>query len=172
MTPKGRHTLWASTPSGRTPRFIEPWAVASKGPELTRLEKTYLDTLAAVDAFEARKAQATKSGTLTATGLKNDALQYAASKSVPALLRAKLAVEQARAALAERRARLTLKSSDPSDLAAQQRRLWKIEAFNRLPDSTRNAITADVSTMDETKIFYGHARLHFFPQVYRWPTIP
>jgi hypothetical protein len=43
---------------------------------------------------------------------------------------------------------LTLKPADKTDLAAQQRRLWKVEAYNRLPESTRNALTADVSTMD------------------------
>jgi hypothetical protein len=75
ITMKGRHTIRSNTPSSRAPRLVEPWTFTPKeGTTLARLEKAYLDALSAVDAVEARKLAAEKSGTLTPSGVTNDVL--------------------------------------------------------------------------------------------------
>jgi hypothetical protein len=140
---KGRHTIRAHTPSGREPRFVEPWTLTPKeGTTLARLEAAYLSALEAVDAVEARKVAAEKSGTLTPSGVANDLLGFAASKLAPQLQKAKRAVEQAKAEAADRRAKLVLKPADKSDAAGQMRRLWKLDKFNAMSDSERNAYLA------------------------------
>jgi hypothetical protein len=101
-----------------------------------------LSALEAVDAVEARKVAAEKSGTLTPSGVANDVLGFAASKLAPQLQKAKRAVEQARAEASDRRAKLTLKKSDPSDSAGQVRRLWKLDQLRKMSDSERNAYIA------------------------------
>jgi hypothetical protein len=138
---KGRHTIRAHTPSGREPRLVEPWTLTPKeGTTLARLEAAYLSALEAVDAVEARKVAAEKSGTLTPSGVANDVLGFAASKLAPQLQKAKRAVERARAEASDRRAKLTLKKSDPSDSAGQVRRLWKLDQLRKMSDSERNAL--------------------------------
>jgi hypothetical protein len=140
---KGRHTIRANTPSGREPRLVEPWTLTPKeGTTLAWLEAAYLDALSAVDAVEARKATAEKSGTLTASGVLSDTLQFAASTLAPKLKKARNAVERARAEASDRRAKLTLKKSDPSDSAGQVRRLWKLDQLRKMSDSERNAYIA------------------------------
>jgi ribosomal protein L12E/L44/L45/RPP1/RPP2 len=143
-TMKGRHTLRASTPSGRAVRYVEPWRFEAKkkGSTLHRLEKAYLDALEAVDLIEIRKATAQKSGTLTPSGVVADTLQFAASKPAPQLQKAKRAVEQAKAEAADRRAKLVLKAADKTYTAGQMRRLWKLDKFNAMSDSERNAYLA------------------------------
>jgi RNA polymerase-interacting CarD/CdnL/TRCF family regulator len=86
--------------------------------------------------------KAEKSGTLTPAGITSDTLPYAASTLAPALKKARTAVEQARHEAATRRAKLTLKKSDPTDAAGQMRRLWKLDKFNAMSDSERNAYLA------------------------------
>jgi hypothetical protein len=77
------------------------------------------DALSAVDAVEARKVTAEKSGTLTPSGVLADTLQFAASTLAPKLQKAKRAVEQAKSEAAERRAKLVLKPADKTDAAAR-----------------------------------------------------
>src|SRR5262245_17415905 len=62
---------------------------------------------------------------------------------MPRLHRERQAVEQAKVAVADRRAKLALKPPDKADAAAQILRLWKLDKFNALPDSERNAAVAD-----------------------------
>jgi hypothetical protein len=120
---KGRHTIRANKPDGRTPRLINPWTFESEGNStLTRLEGAYLSALDAVDQIEARKTKAAQSGTLAPSGVASDALNYAASTLAPALKKARTAVEQAKHEAAARRAKLVLKPADKSDAAGQLRR--------------------------------------------------
>jgi hypothetical protein len=140
---KGRRTIRSRTPSGREPRHVEPWTFSPKeNSTLHRLEKAYLDALEAVDLVEARKVKAAQGGTLTAAGVANDVLGYAASELAPQLQKARRAVEQAKSEVAERRAKLVLKSADKTDAAGQMRRLWKLDKFNAMSDSERNAYLA------------------------------
>ncbi len=60
----------------------------------------------------------------------------------PQLSKARRAVEQAKAEAADRRAKLTLKKADLADAAGQMRRLWKLDKFNAMSDSERNAYLA------------------------------
>jgi hypothetical protein len=140
---KGRATIRANTPRGRQPRLIEPWVLEPKeNTALAKLEKSYLDALESVDKLEARKASAEKSGTLTPTGVVSDTLQYAACTLAPALKKGRTAVEQAKHEAATRRAKLVLKPADKTDAAGQLRRLWKLDKFNAMSDSERNAYLA------------------------------
>jgi RNA polymerase-interacting CarD/CdnL/TRCF family regulator len=61
----------------------------------------------------------------------------------PKLQKAKRAVEQAKSEAAERRAKLVLKPADKTDAAGQMRRLWKLDKFNAMSDSERNAYLAE-----------------------------
>jgi hypothetical protein len=143
ITMKGRSTIRSNPSSNRAVRRIEPWAFTPKeNSTLAKLERAYLDALEAVDAVEARKVTAEKSGTLTPSGVANDVLGFAASKLAPQLQKAKRVVEQAKAEAADRRAKLTLKKSDPSDSAGQVRRLWKLDQLRKMSDSERNAYLA------------------------------
>jgi hypothetical protein len=145
ITVKGRHTIRANTPQGRQPRIVSPWTLEAKeNTTLAQLEKSYLAALDAVDKFEANRIRAEKSGTLTATGIVSDSLQFAASTLAPQLRKAKQAVEQARREVESRRAKLTLKPADKTDAAAQLRRLWKLDKFNALPEAERNQYLAKV----------------------------
>src|SRR5262245_31184834 len=111
---RGRHTARASTPKGRAPRHIEPWVLEAKeNTTLEGLQNAYLDTLAAVDDFDAHRAKMAQGNTLTPTGLAKDSLDYAASKLAPRLLKAKRQVEQARQELARKSEKLVLKQPDP-----------------------------------------------------------
>jgi hypothetical protein len=140
---KGRSTIRSNPSANRTVRYIEPWVLEPKAnTALAKLEKAYLDALESVDQIEAHKARAQKSGTLTPSGVANDVLNFAASKLAPQLLKARRAVEQAKAEAADRRAKLTLKKSDPSDSAGQVRRLWKLDQLRKMSDSERNAYIA------------------------------
>src|SRR5262245_28434015 len=67
---------------------------------------------------------------------------------MPRLHRERQAIEQAKAAVADRRAKLALKPPDKADAAAQILRLWKLDKFNALPDSERNAAVAAVASLD------------------------
>jgi hypothetical protein len=103
------------------------------------------DALSAVDAVEARKVTAEKSGTLTPSGVLADTLQFAASTLAPKLQKAKRAVEQAKSEAAERRAKLVLKPADKTDAAGQMRRLRKLDIHcptaSAMPISPRPVIT-------------------------------
>jgi hypothetical protein len=111
FVPKGRPTIRKSTPSNRSPRWIEPWAIpeAKAGSMLAKLEAVYLSALEAVDQIEARKAEAIASKKFTAEGITKDALGFAASKLAPKLKRARLVVEGAKAEAAALRGKLVLK---------------------------------------------------------------
>jgi hypothetical protein len=126
FSPRGRTTIRKSN-SNREPRWIEPWALQPKpGSTLEKIERAYLDALAAVDAVEEHKAKAEKSGTFTPGGVVADTLKFAASRLAPQLLRARQTIEAAKAEAAIRRAKLVLKPADKTDAAGQMRRLWKL----------------------------------------------
>jgi hypothetical protein len=140
---KGRHTVRASTPSGREPRFVEPWTFTMKeNTALAKLEAAYLSALESVDQLEAHKTKAEKLGTLTPTGVVSDTLQFAASTLAPALKKARTAVEQARREAEQRRAKLVLKPADKTDAAGQMRRLYKLDRLREMPDRERTQYLA------------------------------
>ena len=69
-TPKGRMTIRAGLPgalrAGRANRRIRPWTFEAKpGSTLVKLEKAYMEALAAVDSVAARRDTAAKSGQFT-----------------------------------------------------------------------------------------------------------
>jgi hypothetical protein len=124
IQPRGRHTIRRNTPSNRSPRYIEPWVLpqSKPGSTLAKLEAAYLSALEAVDAVEARKAEAIASKKFTDEGVANDVLQFAASKLAPKLKRARQTVEAAKAELAALHEKLVLPATDKSDAAGQMRR--------------------------------------------------
>ena len=149
FVPKGRPTVRKVRPSGRQPRWIDLWDLRPKaGSTLERLERVYLTALEAIDQHEQRLAEARSSGKFTNPGLVDHSLTFAASTLMPRLYRERQAVEQAKAAVADRRVKLALKPPDKADAAAQILRLWKLDKFNALPDAERNSAVADVALLD------------------------
>src|SRR5262245_51035289 len=149
FVPKGRPTVRKTPMSGHRTRRLDLWDLQPKpGSTLERLERVYLTALEAIDQHEQRLAEARSSGKFTNPGLVDHSLTFAASTLMPRLYRERQAVEQAKAAVADRRAKLALKPPDKADAAAQILRLWKLDKFNALPDSERNAAMADVASLD------------------------
>jgi hypothetical protein len=144
ITVKGRATIRSKPPGNRAVRRIEPWVLEAKpNTTLAKLEDSYMSALDSVDALEAHKMKAQQSGTLTPTGIATDALNYAASELAPRLKKAKLSVEQARREAEARRSKLTLKKSDPADVAGQLRRLYRLDKLNAMSDAARNNYIAE-----------------------------
>ena len=90
--PKGRMTIRAGLPgalrAGRANRRIRPWTFEAKpGSTLVKLEKAYMEALAAVDLVAARRDAAVKSGQFTAQGVDVDTLQFAIGNAVPVFKR-------------------------------------------------------------------------------------
>ena len=78
FAPKGRHTIRRVTPSNRSARLIEPWAIKSTpGTTLEKIEQAYVDALAAVDQVEVRRAEAKWSGKFTHAGVTADVRAFA-----------------------------------------------------------------------------------------------
>jgi hypothetical protein len=141
---RSRPTIRRNPPDNRTPKYIEPWtfAEAKENSTLAKIEAAFFTALEAVDQIEDTKAKARQSGAFTDEGVLANALEFAATKLSPRLKRARLIVERAREELAAKRAKLVLKPSDKTDAAGQMRRLYKLDKFNALPDSERNAYVA------------------------------
>jgi hypothetical protein len=145
---KGRHTVRASTPAGRTPRYIEPWIFVPKPNSiLAKLERAYLDALEAVDQIEMHKTEASNSGTFTPEGILSNALSFAASTLAPRLKRARTTVEQARHEAATLRAKLALKV-DKTDVYGLTRRAELRAWLRSLPENERRAISANIDSID------------------------
>jgi hypothetical protein len=131
------------------PRTINPWVLDAKpGSTLAKVEKSYLDALAAVDALEDRQAKAAASNRFTPAGLAADALQFAASDLAPKLRRAQQVLAAAKVEATSLRAKLTLKPADKTDAAGQMRRLWKLDKLNQMPAEERSKLMADVTAID------------------------
>src|SRR5262245_31183465 len=149
FVPKGRPTVRKTPTSGHQTRRLDLWDLQPKpGSTLERLERVYVTALEAIDQHEQRLAEARSSGKFTNSGLIDHTLTFAASALMPRLHRERQAVEQTKAAVADRRAKLALKPPDKADAAAQILRLWKLDKFNALPDAERNAAVADVALLD------------------------
>ncbi len=160
LTMRGRTTIrrhnTSSLPSGNSlqpralrPRTINPWVLESKpGSTLARVESVYIDALAAVDALEDYKAKAAASNQFTPEGIAANTLQFAASQLAPKLRRAQQELAAAKAEVAARRSKLTLKPADKTDAAGQMRRLWKLDKLNQLPAEERAALMADPTAVD------------------------
>jgi len=141
---RSRHTIRKNPPASRDPRLIEPWVLAEAEPDtpLAKLEHAFRSALESVDLIEEHKFKARQSNKFTDAGIVDDALKFAASKLAPTLKRAHLAVERARAEVVSRREKLALKPADRADAAGQMRRLYKLDKFNALSGSERNALIA------------------------------
>jgi hypothetical protein len=88
-TPKGRMTIRAGLPGAlRAGPANPPWTFEAKpGSTLVKLEKAYMEALAAVDSVAARRDTAAKSGQFTAQGVDVDTLQFAIGSAVPVFKR-------------------------------------------------------------------------------------
>jgi hypothetical protein len=85
---------------------------------------------------------------LQRSGIAHDVLQHAARDLAPKLKYARLVVEAAKAEVSTRRAKLKIKSVDPTNAALMTRKLWKLDKFNAMPDADRNRLMADFATLD------------------------
>src|SRR6266436_4375856 len=88
VMPKGRTTIRREVntsmpgnpmvPVGRANKRIPLWELAAQpGTTIAKLEKAYLDSLAAVDGLAGHKSAAAKSGKFTPEGLQDDLRQAA-----------------------------------------------------------------------------------------------
>src|SRR5262249_37163982 len=137
MEMRSRHTIRKAPPGNQAPRYIEPWIYpeAKADTTLAKLEVAFRTALRSVNALEDRVTANKQSGKRSEVGLADDALQFAASKLAPQIKRARLAVDSARAELAAKRGKLTLQPADKTDLAAQARRLWKVDQLKKMSNS-------------------------------------
>jgi hypothetical protein len=126
--------------SGRQPRSIRMWDIGDGAPGTTKekLRLAYHAALDAVDAIEARKADALKSGKLTATGAADDALQYALSELVPTFKQGRNTIDAAKAEVRSLRDTIKLQQPDKSDIVGAMHRREMREFLRGMPDKERN----------------------------------
>src|SRR5262245_31030992 len=102
---------------------IRLWQFDSQSnPTLARLEADYMAGLNAVDRVEARTKVATESGKFTPAGVRDDVLSFTLDELVPSLHRARRSIAKAKTELTDRKAKLALKTADPTDMVAALRR--------------------------------------------------
>jgi hypothetical protein len=123
---------------------------AAPGSTLSKLEsRAYLAALDAVDQLEARRAEAKASGRFTDNGIADDARQFALSKLVPALHRGRQEVAAGKKEAAERRAKLTLRPPDPTDVVGALRRREIRDWLRGLPvEERRNYIARNLDRLE------------------------
>ena len=151
VRPQGRRTIRRTalsapgTPmmpsSGRQPRNIRMWDLGDGEPSSTKekLRRAYLGALDAVDAVEARKADALKSGKFTPAGAADDALQFALSELVPAFKQGRNTIDAAKREAKSLRDEIRLQSPDKSDVVGAMRRREMREFLRGMPAKERNA---------------------------------
>jgi len=142
-TLKGRNTIRkggsVTGATGQTSRMIKRWRF---NPEpntlLARLEAAYMNGLDAVDRIEERTQSNKTSGKFTREGARDDVLNYALSSLIPGLHKARMTIKRAKAEVAERKSKLKLEGTDPSDIAAAFRRM-EVRTFLREMKSEERA---------------------------------
>jgi hypothetical protein len=119
VAPKGRTTVRKS--GGRRVRL---WTIPeSDNPLIAGLERAYLGALEAVDRTEAKHATIKGDPRFTEQGVRDELQRHALSDAIPQLYRGRLAINKARSAAAERRAKFKLDAPDKTDYCAGLRRL-------------------------------------------------
>ena len=123
---------------------------AAPGTTLGKLEtKAYLAALDAMDKLEAHRAAAAASGQFTEAGLAEDAKKFALSQLAPTLHRGRLEIAAAKKDVAERRAKLTVRSPDKTDLVGAMRRQEMRGWLRSLPDQKRrDYIAGNIDRLD------------------------
>jgi hypothetical protein len=148
-TIRSRHTIRRNPPGNRQARLIEPWTFEEAKPNtlLAGVETVFFTALAAVDEAEDRRAEAKQSGRYTDEGIASNMLEYTAGVLAPRLKRAKLVLDQARAEIVSKRAKLTL-PVDKTDVYGLHRRAELRSYLRGLPEKDRRAIGADIENVD------------------------
>jgi len=130
---EGRRTIRKNTPKihnpmipadGRRNREIKMWdaGTGAEGPFKEKLRAAYLGALDAVDRVEAHRTKAMASGNLTAAGVNDDTLKFAASQLAPAFSHGRRVIDAAKAKAKSLRDKITLAPPDKSDAVGFLRR--------------------------------------------------
>src|SRR5262245_32489718 len=142
--PKGRSTIRKggslTGTHGPVSTPIRLWSFdAPPNTTLARLEADYMAGLDVVDRVEARSKSSAECGKFTTEGVKDDVLRFALDNLIPSLHKARQSIAKAKAEAADRKAKLALKTADPTDVAGAMR-LQEIRTFVRhLDDDKREA---------------------------------
>jgi hypothetical protein len=114
---------------------------AKPGTVIEKLQRSYLDSLAAVDDMEAARAAFANDRRYTPDGVKEEMRQHVLRNAVPVFHRGRRAIEQARRQLADMNAKLQPPKADPADAAGAIARMEIRTWLRGLPQSERDAIT-------------------------------
>ncbi|MBR1156581.1 hypothetical protein [Bradyrhizobium sp. JYMT SZCCT0428] len=141
----GRRTIRKPAPGQpATSGHVGLWDLAPKaGSTAHRLQQIYVSALSSVDAIEARKAEAARSGKFTPDGLKADALQFAAQQLSPVFHRGKHQIAAAKREAAELRSLIKLQPADRTDLVAAMLRAEMRDFLRSKPQAARDAFIAE-----------------------------
>jgi hypothetical protein len=137
---KGRSTIRrngsATGVTGTTARVIKRWGFDPQpNTTLARLQDAYLAGLNCVDQAEMREQTNKTNKMFTPDGARDDLMKFVWTDLVPTFHKARMTIAKARQELAERRAKLTLPTSDPQDLAAALRRREIRDHFKSMDDA-------------------------------------
>jgi hypothetical protein len=125
--------------SGLQPRNIRMWDLGDGEPSSTKkLRRAYFGALDAVDAVEARKADALKSGKFTPASAADDALQFALSELVPTFKQGRTTIDAAKREAKSLRDKIRLQSPDKSDVVGAMHRREMRDFLRGMPDKDRN----------------------------------
>lgn len=137
MAIKGRMTIKKS--GGKRVRL---WELESRpGSIIERLERSYLESLDAVDAMETAQASLAEDKRFTEDGAKEEFRNHVIRNAVPIFHKGRRALQQAQQQLADMRAKLQPPKPDPADAATAIAKLEIRTWLRSLPQAERDKIT-------------------------------
>ncbi|MGY2920556.1 hypothetical protein [Bradyrhizobium sp. USDA 3262] len=139
---KGRRKILQADVPGRPNHAIHFWEIKSKpGSTVERLEKAYLNTLAAIDLAESIGKQIAADARYTEAGRQDQHRNHLLHRAVPVFHQGRRAISKAKQELDEMRGRLQLPKVDPTDAAGAISRMEIRTWLRSLPQGERDKIT-------------------------------
>jgi len=139
---KGRRRILQADVPGRPNHAIHFWEIKSRpGSTVERLEKAYLNTLAAVDLAESIGKQIAADNRYTEQGRQEQHRNHLLHQAVPVFHQGRRAISKAKQELDEMRGRLQLPKTDPTDAAGAIARMEIRTWLRGLPQGERDKIT-------------------------------
>ncbi|MCW2110270.1 hypothetical protein [Bradyrhizobium elkanii] len=139
---KGRRKILSKDVPGRRNHDIRMWDLKSKpGTSVERLEKAYVEALAAVDLSESIGRQLQADARFTEQGREDQHRSHILNKGVPIFHHGRRTISRARQELDEMRGRLTLPKADPTDAAGAIARMEIRTWLRSLPQGERDKVT-------------------------------
>ncbi|MGX1354537.1 hypothetical protein AB7M49_008162 [Bradyrhizobium elkanii] len=139
---KGRRKILQADVPGRPNHAIHFWEIKSKpGSTVERLEKAYLNTLAAVDLAESIGRQLRADARYTKQGQQDQHRNHILHQGVPVFHQGRRAISKAKQELDEMRNRLQIPKADPTDAAGAIARMEIRTWLRSLPQGERDKIS-------------------------------